>query len=161
MTANATRNRRPAPLVPVPLNPPLARPSRLLLGARPGTLTRSQERIRDQALHRLTAQEASEILTLAGEAALGRMHAQAHGLVVQTASAVVGRTEALPPGTLRQVIDEWNAAQLPAYKRHMLGVLEAGAFAVAETIEQPFDEVAETPVVGFWQRWFGDPRSRG
>ncbi|MBL8127201.1 MAG: hypothetical protein JNM64_06170 [Chloroflexia bacterium] len=156
MTAPTGRTQRPALHVPALRAPaPLVRPGRQLLGGGGGTRTRDQDPIREQTLHRVTLQEASEVLTAAGGAAISRMHATTHDLVVETAGLVIQRTEALPPSTLRQVIDAWNAVQLPAYTRHMHGVLEAGAFAVAETIAHPFDETISEPP-GFWRRLFGD-----
>jgi DNA-binding PucR family transcriptional regulator len=158
----APPQRSSTPNVPALIEPaPLVRPPSRVPGSRPLTPTRGQERIGEELLHRQTAQEATEILTTAGQFALSRMHATAHGLFVHTAGGVVGRTEALPAGPLRQYVEEWNASQLPAYKRHLAGVLEAGAFAVAEKVEQAFDyEVPEPPAAGFWQRWFGDRRER-
>lgn len=151
----ASRSRGSGSIVPVLRDPePLARPPRPLLGAHTDTLDRTKERIREQARHRLLTQEASEVLTTAGGLAISRLHANAQAMVTQTAGVIVGRTEAVPTGTmLRQIIDDWNATQLPAYTRHMRGVLEAGAFAIAETIEQPFaEDVPEAP--GLWHRVF-------
>lgn len=156
MTAPNRRPQRPALHAPALREPaPLVRPVRQLLGGGSDTRTWRQDQIREQTLHRVTIQEASEVLTAAGGAAISRMHITTHDLVVETAGRVIQRTEALPPSPLRQVVDEWNAVQLPAYKRHMQGVLEAGAFAVAETIAQPFDDVISEPP-GFWRRLFGD-----
>lgn len=156
MTAPNRRTQRPALHAPALREPaPLVHPARQVLGGGGGTRTWGQDPIREQTLHRVTLQEASEVLTAAGGATISRMHVTAHDLVVETAGLVIERTEALPPSTLRQMIDAWNAVQLPAYTRHMHGVLEAGAFAVAETIAQPFDEVISEPL-GFWRRLFGE-----
>jgi hypothetical protein len=155
--------RRPSTFnAPAPIaRSPLVRPPSRLPGSRPAPPLRGPERIEQELGHRLAAQEATEILAAAGGAAVSRMHAGTHGLYLHTAGVIVARTEALPPDTLRRHVEDWNAAQLAAYKRHLLGVLEAGAYAVAEKVEQAFDEAPEPlPESGFWQRWLGGPRPR-
>jgi hypothetical protein len=113
----------------------------------------AQTRIGEALTTSLAVAEATEVVHAAGAAIVGRMHERTAQIHAQTATAIVAPTLLPRPERARQAIDEFADAQLSMLHRHQLGLLEAGAYAVATEANRSLYPQPEKP--GLLRRLFG------